>query len=273
MAIPLKKLNEIVASLIKTQTFMASIGSVADDTLWAQTAAKVLNGNSILIMPGPGTNQIVLKASAMIMSVPTLVKVEAGSDTPITSTVTIPPGARNDGTNYFFSRFITWQETPVLLANKFNHVYVGYDANMPNNLAIGVIANASAAEPDGGLLVNLGDHVSARQAVCYVDGTGRVTMLGTFPSIFNQTATVPSDTAPSFSDWAKLPTLVNTNVIQAQFSFAEGVGTGSVGQIAIKLGSDIIAFLAISPQLLKDSDVALTIKWNLMIGEPGAFLS
>lgn len=275
MATPLKKLNEIVASLIQTQAFTAALGSLSDDSVWALTAPKALNGNAILIVPG-AVNQVVLKASALVLTVPLagMVKVEVGSDTAIASVTTMPVGARTDGTNHFFSQFTSWNETPVLIANKFNHVYVVYDASKVNNLAIGVVANASITDPNPAILTNIGvsGSVSPRQAVCFVDATGRVTLLSTFPGLTGQSAVVAQDAPPSFADWAKSPTALATNVVQVQFTFPAGTGTGSVGEIAVKLGADIVAFLAVSPQLLKDVDVDIVLKWNLMIGEPGSFL-
>ncbi len=274
MPTPLKKLNDIIATLIKAQSLTASLGSVSNDAVWSQVAPKALNGNSIYILPGPGTNQIVLKASAMVMTVPLagIIKIEVASDTAITSVTSIPGGARTDGTNYFYSQFVTWNETPVVMSNRFNHIYMVYDVTKTNNMAIGVISNASIADPNPALLSNLGVTVSARQAVCYVDATGRVALLNTFPAIFNQTAAVVADAATTYADWAKAPTANVTNAIQAQFTFPAGTGTGSAGELAVKIGADIVAFIAISPQLLKDADVPLVLKWNLMIGEPGAFL-
>jgi len=276
MATPLNKLHEVFARLLKEQTgFTAAIGGVADDILWAQAAPFILNGNTILTVPGPLSNQITLKQSGLIMNVPLagLVEVRVTSDTAVTSTLSIPVGARTDGPNYFFSQFTTWNEAPVLLSNRYSHVYAVYDVTKPNNMAIGIIANSSISDPNPGLLTNLGVSVSARQAVCFVDSLGRVTLLKTFPAIFNQTAAVPSDAPASFADWFKSPSLNNTNVVQVQFTFPDGVGTGSVGQIAVTLSGEIVAFLTISPQLLKDADIPITLKWNIMIGEPGAFLA
>lgn len=274
MPTPLKKLNEVMSGLLQAQSLSASMGSATDDAVWALAAPNIKNGNAMLIVPGPALTQITIKASAIVMTVPLagFVKIEATLDTAITSVTPIPGGARNDGTNYFFSQFTTWNEAPVLLYNKFNHVYIVYDVTKPNNLAIAVISNNSVADPSPALYTNLGVSVSARQAVCFVDSLGRVTLLQTFPAIFGTVATVLADGPTSFIDWAKAPTAINTNALFAQFTFAEGVGTGSVGEFAVKLGSDIVAFLPVSPQLLKDADVPIVLKWNLMIGEPGVFL-
>lgn len=274
MATPLNKLNEVITRLLQAQAFTAAIGSVSSDAVWSSAAPKILNGNTIKIIPGPATNQINLKASAIVMTVPLagLVKIEVASDTAINTSVSIPGGARNDVTNYFFSQFTTWNETPVLLANKFNHVYIVYDVSKANNMAIGVISNASLSDPSPTLYSNLGISVSARQAVCYVNAAGKVTLLKTFPSIFGTAASVNSDAATSFADWAGIVTAIETNAIYVQFTFPAGTGTGSVGQLAVKLGADIVGFLPVSPQLLKDADVPVVLKWTLMVGEPGAFI-
>lgn len=274
MATPLKKLNEVMVGLLQAQSFTASVGSAPDDAVWALATPKIINGNSILILPGPLTNQIVLKASALVMNVPLggFVKIEVAVDTDVTSTISIPVGARTDGTNYFFSQFTTWNETPVLLANKFNHIYIVYDVSKTNNLAIAVISNNSAADPSPTLYSNIGVTVSARQAMCFVDGSGLVTMLQTFPAIFGTAVSIASDAPASFADWDGDATVIQTNALFVQFTFPAGTGTGPVGQLAVKIGANIIAFLPISPQLLKDSDVPLVLKWNLMVGEPGAFL-
>ena len=274
MAIPLKKLNEKLAALLQTQSFTATLGTPAGDTLWATAVPNILNGNSILIMPGPASSQITLKASAIVMTVPLagFIEIRASGDTLVNTSVFPPPGARTDGTNYFFSQFTTWNETPVLLANKFSHIYIAYDVTKPNNMAIGVVSNASISDPGSGILSNIGVTVSARQAVCYVDATGRVTILSTFPGIYGSGASVVADSVPSFIDWAGAVTAIGTNAILVKFTFPAGTGTGAVGEIAVNLGGDIVAFLPISPQLLKDSDVPLVLKWMLMIGEPGAFL-
>lgn len=274
MATPLKKLNETVAGLLQAQAFAASLGSPTDDVIWASAVPKILNGNSMLVVPGPLATQITVKSSAMVMTVPItgFVKVDNASDQAVTSVSPIPPGARNDVTNYFFSQFVTWNETPVLLYGKFSHIYTVYDATKTGNFAIGIISNASVADPNPALLTNLGVSVSARQAVCFVNGSGKVTLLKTFPGIFNTTATVVADAPTDFADWAGDVTAVPTNVIFAQFTFPAGVGTGAVGEFAVKLGPDIVAFLPVSPQLLKDADVPLVLKWTLMVGEPGAFL-
>lgn len=274
MPTPLKKINEVIAGLLQDQAFTASMGSVPDDSVWATTTPKVLNGNAILIIPGPATHQIVLKQSAMVMTVPLagLVKIEATLDFAINGVTSIPVGARTDGTNYFFSEFTTWMETPVLLSGRFNHVYAVYDSAQPGNLAVAVISNNSIADPSPALLTNLGVTVSDRQAVCFVNVAGKVTMLQTFPAMFNTVATVVSDAPTDFIDWAQAVSANRTNAIYAQFTFPAGVGTGAIGELAVKIGPDFFAFLAISPQLLKDSDVPLVLKWSLMIGEPGAFL-
>jgi hypothetical protein len=90
--------------------------------------------------------------------------------------------------------------------------------------------------------------------------------------MFNTVATVLEDAPTDFADWAGDVTAIPTNVIYNQFTFPAGMGTGSIGELAVKLGPDIIAFLAVSPQLLKDVDVPLVLRWTLMVGEPGAFL-
>jgi len=274
MPTPLKKINEVMAGLLQAQSFTASMGSLPDDSVWATAAPKVLNGNTILIQPGPASNQIVLKESALVMTVPLagFVEIEVVSDFPINGVTSIPVGARNDGTNYFFSEFTTWMETPVMLSGKFNHVYAVYDSAQPGNLAVAVISNNSISDPNPALLVNLGVTVSDRQAVCYVGLDGDVTMLQTFPAMFNTVATVVSDAPTDFIDWAQAVNANRTNAIYAQFTFPAGIGTGAIGELGVKMGPDFVAFLAISPQLLKDADVPLVLKWSLMIGEPGAFL-
>lgn len=274
MATPLKKLNEIVAGLLQPQTFVASLGAATDDAVWALAAPNIKNGNTMLILPGPATNQIVNKASAIVMTVPLagFVKIEAVADTAITSVTSIPIGARTDGPNYFFSEFTTWNETPVLLASRFNHIYVVYDVTKANNFALAVISNGSAADPSPALLSNLGVSVSARQAMCFVGPTGLVTLLSTYPAIFGSAVSVGADAPTAFANWQGASSPTPTNVITTTFTFPAGTGTGSVGQLAVRIGSDIVAFLPISPQLLKDADVPLVLKWNLMVGEPGAFL-
>lgn len=274
MPTPLKKLNEVITGLLQAQSYSASISAAGDDAVWATIVPKCLNGNALLTLPGPADNQITLKASAMGMTVPLagFVKIEVTTDTAIGAVTSIPPGARNDGTNYFFSEFTAWSETAVLLANKFNHIYAVYDVTKPGNMAIGVISNLSASDPNPALYSNLGVSVSARQAMCYVDGSGNVTLLQTFPAIFGMAASVNQDAPPAFADWSGASVSPRTNAMTVTFTFPAGTGTGSVGQLAVKLGSDIVAFLPISPQLLKDADVPLVLKWNLMIGEPGAFL-
>jgi hypothetical protein len=276
---PLNKLHEVFAKLIQAQTnFTATIGSLSDDTLWGTMTPFILNGNAVKTVPGPAANQLTLKASGLVLTVPLagLTSIRLASDKALTAVTSIPVGARNDGTNYFFSEFTSFNETPVLLANKFNHIYMVYDVTKTNNAAVGVISNNSVIAPSSALFNNLdsnnGDFTTQRQAVCYVNNSGNITLLQTFSSVFNPIVSVPSDTAPSFADWTKNPSAVSTNVIQLQFTFPAGTGTGSVGELAINSGSDIIAFLPISPQLLKDADIALVVKWNLMIGEPGAFL-
>lgn len=274
MPTPLKKINEVMAGLLQAQSFTASMGSLPDDSVWATAAPKILNGNAILILPGPATNQIVLKASALVMTVPLagFVKIEVVADFAINGVTSIPVGARNDGTNYFFSEFTTWMETPVMLSGKFNHVYAVYDSAQPGNMAVAVISNNSIADPNPALLVNLGVTVSDRQAVCYVGLDGKVTMLQTFPAMFNTVATVVSDAPTDFIDWTQAVNVNRTNAVYAQFTFPAGIGTGAIGELGVKLGADFVAFLAISPQLLKDADVPLVLRWSLMIGEPGAFL-
>jgi hypothetical protein len=274
MATPLSKLNEIVAGLLQAQSFTASLGSVSSDSVWAAAVPNVLNGNALLVQPGPANTQVVVKASAMVMTVPLagLVQIRAASDVPINSAVTLPIGARTDGTYYYFSQFTTWNETPVLLANKYSHIYVVYDSTKTNNLAIGIVASNSAADPGTGPLSNIGVTVSARQAVCFVNSSGEVTLLQVFPAIFNSIASVASDSAASFADWDFNATAVGTNAVQVQFTFPAGTGTGSIGEISVNLGSNLVAFLPISPQLLKDADVPLVLKWTIMIGLPGAFL-
>jgi hypothetical protein len=274
MATPLKKINEIITGLLQTQSFTASLGSATDDAVWAQAAPNIKNGNAVLIQPGPATNQIVIKASAIVMTVPLagFVKIETTVDDAITSTTSIPPGARNDGTNYFFSEFTTWNETPVLLSNRFNHIYIVYDTTKTNNFAIAVISNNSAADPSPALYSNLGVSVSPRQAMCFVDPTGLVTLLQTYPGFFGTAVSVVADAPTEFANWAGDVATVPTNVITTTFTFPAGTGTGAVGQLAVKLGADIVAYLPISPQLLKDADVPLVFKWNLMAGDPGAFL-
>lgn len=274
MATPLRKLNEVVTGLLKPQTFTASLGSATDDAVWATAVPNIKNGNTMLILPGPATNQIVNKASSIVMTVPLagFVEIKAVVDTAITSVTSIPPGARNDGTNYFFSEFITWGETVVLLSGKFNHIYVVYDVSQANNFALAVISNNSAADPSPALLSNLGVTVSARQAMCFVDPTGLVTLLQTYPAIFGTAVSVGADAPTEFADWAGDFTPIPSNVITTTFTFPAGTGTGAVGQLAVRLGGDTVAYLPISPQLLKDADVPLVFKWNLMVGEPGAFL-
>lgn len=272
--IPLLKLNEIVAGFLQAQNFTASLGSVSNDTVWATAVPNILNGNAMLVWPGPADTQVTIKASALVMNVPFagLIEIKAASDAPINTVTSIPIGARTDGTYYFYSQFTTWNETPVLMAGKFSHVYVVYDSSKSNNLAIAVIASDAVTDPGSGPLTNIGVSVSPRQAVCFTDNSGNVTLLQTFPAIFNSVVTVASDAAASFADWNANATSTPTNAIQLQFTFPAGVGTGSVGEISVSIGTNIVAFLPISPQLLKDIDVPLVLKWTIMIGQPGAFI-
>jgi len=273
----LKKLNEIMATLLKAQSFTAALGSIPDDSVWVNTVAGVLNGNALLVVPGVGTNQITVKASAMVLTVtpPATAKLSVLADTGITSVLSIPIAARTDGPNHFFSQAAPFNEGLVLLSGKFNHIYACRDLTKPTQTALGVVSNASEAVPSQPTVVtNIGngDSTTARLAVCYVDLTGKVTWLKTFPAIFGQVAAVPQDAIPSYIDWTKIASATPTTAIQVVFTFPAGTGTGPIGEACVKLGSDIVAYMPISPQLLKDADIPFVLKWNIMVGEPGAFI-
>lgn len=271
---PLKKLNEVLAKLMKQSTFQAALGSIDDGSLWANTVADIKNGNAMLIIPGPGSAQISIEPSAMIIDRGGfgLAQVKIALSTPIVSVLTPPIGARTDGPNFFFSEFTSFAETVVLLAGKFNHIYSVFDSARPNNMAIACIVSDSATAPITGLLTNIGVEVSPRQAVCFVEAAGKVTLLQTFPALFNQTAAQAEDAPASFADWQRALTSVDTNVIKVSFTFLAGTGTGAIGEVAIKIGTDVVGYLPISPQLLKDEDIDMTVNWTIMLGEPGAFI-
>ena len=274
--IPLKKMNEIVAALMHGQSFSASLGSVSNDAVWAAAAPAILNGNTLLTVPGAAANQVTVKASTMVMNVglagvrPLPITV----DTPITSVTVLPPGARTDGTNYFFSAHDPFNEALVLLAGYYNHIYISWDVSKPTFAALGVIATLTDAVPASSMAtIYIGNNsvTSARQAMCYVAANGKALTLNTYPAMFGALASVVQDAPPAYVGWDKSTVSIPSNTIQVQFTFPAGVATGTIGEVSVVLGPDIIAYMPISPQLLKDSDIPFVLTWNLMVGEPAAF--
>ena len=275
---PLKKLNEIIAGLLSGQTYYATLGSVSSDSVWAAAVPKILNGNTLLCAAGPAANQVTVKASSVVLNVsggPGVRELNVPTNYSITSILT-PGLARNDGTNYFFSQHDPFDEAVVLLAGYYNHLYVCWDTTKGNFTALGVIATPTPAAPSASTVATfISDNstASARQMMCYVNASGQVTLMQGYPAMFSSLASVAADANPSLVDWKLVAHAgVGTNAFQVIFTFPAGVATGAVGEVAIRLGGDIVAYLPISPQLLKDSDIEFVVKWNVMVGEPGAFI-
>lgn len=274
MAIALKKINEYLMGLAKAQTgYIAKLGTVGDASLWASIAPDLRNGNALLVQPGPLSNQVSVVAGSMMVDTgfgPAAFQVSL--DYAINGVPTIPIGARTDGTNYFFSSFTSYGETPVLLAGRYNHIYAVYDSGQPGNAAYGVISTTSDTDPSPSLYSYLGVVVPGRQAMVLCDASGNPVALQTFPAMWNPVAFVASDAPAAFATWDKQAAGSDTNAISMTFTFPPGTGTGLIGEAAVFVGTTMLGYAAVSPALLKDSDVEFAVNFNLMLGEPGGFV-
>ena len=99
-----RKTDEILARLIKGQAFSASIGEVTVPATWATIAPYLKNANSLLVGFGGSDNQIEVTESGLLYTFSTsgTQKLLVSPAKTISSVLSPPPGARTDGTNYFF---------------------------------------------------------------------------------------------------------------------------------------------------------------------------
>lgn len=275
MIVPtLPNLNLSMAKIFKANAgLICKLGEIANATAWTNVAPTLKNGNTFLVDRGTVNSDVIIREGSIIHP-GTDAEMALVGDNTISSIIT-PGGARSSGTNFFFSEDPFYGESLSLLANKYNHIY---PIRVSGDAKFGVIATDSPTAPDSLLpdIINDVAQQSAatnpRQAFCRVDATGEVISLLTFPRMVADFASIPPSAGPSFVNWKKGTETHNTNALTTVFEFLAGTGTGTVGEIGIFAGPELVAYKAIDPQILKDSDVDLTVTWNMMVGDPEVFI-
>jgi hypothetical protein len=268
--------NLALAGVLKNTTgITCHLGTAVDPVQWSAIAADIKNGNSFLVDVGGTTEEMDIKASSLLYKTDTdvYIPLTVALDKSIPTAITPPPGIRTaTGGEYVMSEVTFWGETIRLIANRYNHLYFIYETTPK----FAVVASTSDAAPDALFNTYLCPYpeqtaiLNPRQAYCYVDGDAKVTKIITFPRMLNQYATMDADST-SYLDWRKGISTQQTNATQVSFTFNAGDGTGAVDEIGIGIAGKIVAHQPVTPTLLKDADVDLTVLWNTIFGSPADF--
>lgn len=160
-----------------------------------------------------------------------------------------------------------------------NYVYA---INSGGHITIQVVSSTLSPTPPGGTIQLIG--------VVYVDSAGKIFQIVTIPTMVNQIATVTPSvsligwdglTSAAAAPGGRFSSSNPLNAIQVVGAFNLS-GSFNVGEFALTTGaagmssievpgaSTVIAYLAQSAQVAV-ADALLTLTWNLVCNEPGAF--